>query len=106
MIDALDGIDGLRDAASMALTGLGLAFFVAGTLGLVRFPDSFSRLHALTKADNLGLGFLALGLALQADHWGQVLRLALIWGLALIAAGIAAQLVARAALAEAARRRR
>lgn len=95
-----------RDAATVVLTGAGLVFFLAGTLGLLRLPDTFTRLHALTKADNLGLGLLALGLAFQASHWSQLVRLALIWALALIAAGIAAQLVARAALAEAARRRR
>ena len=96
----------IADALTVLFTGLGLVFFLAGTLGLVRFPDSFSRLHALTKADNLGLGFLALGLAFQTETWGQLLRLGLIWALALIAAGTAAQLVARAALAEAAARRR
>ena len=36
-------------------------FFMAGTIGLLRFPDSLTRLHALTKADNLGLGLMALG---------------------------------------------
>ena len=48
---------------SLALNGLtivavcaGAFFFLAGTVGLLRFPDALSRLHALTKADNLGLG--------------------------------------------------
>ena len=81
------------------LTAAGLYFYVAGTVGLIRFPDTFSRLHALTKADNLGLGFIALGVAFQAEGWGQVARLVLIWALALLAAGAVAQLVARAALA-------
>ena len=94
----------LRDGLTVLFTGLGLGFFLAGTVGLLRFPDSFSRLHALTKADNLGLGFLALGLAFQAEGVGQILRLGLIWVLALLAAGVAAQLVSRAALADAARR--
>ena len=91
-------VDMLRDLASLALTGAGLVFFLAGTLGLLRFPDTFSRLHALTKADNLGLGLLALGLAFQAENWATVAKLGLIWGLALLAAGTVAQLVARAAL--------
>ncbi|MGY6536047.1 MAG: monovalent cation/H(+) antiporter subunit G [Pararhodobacter sp.] len=87
-------------ALTMILTGAGLFFFLAGSAGLIRFPDLFSRLHALTKADNLGLGLIALGVALQAETWAQVGRLALIWVLALLAAGTVAQLVARAALAE------
>lgn len=89
------------DLATILLTGTGLVFFAAGTVGLIRFPDRFSRLHALTKADNLGLGFIVLGVAFQAGHWADVARLVLIWALALLAAGTVAQLVARAALADA-----
>ena len=51
------------ETMSLALDGLtilavsaGAFFFLAGTVGLLRFPDALSRLHALTKADNLGLG--------------------------------------------------
>ncbi|MBR3369506.1 MAG: monovalent cation/H(+) antiporter subunit G [Rhodobacteraceae bacterium] len=89
----------MADLATYVLTALGLVFFVAGTVGLLRFPDTFSRLHALTKADNLGLGFIALGIAFQTETWAQLAMLALIWALALLAAGTVAQLVARAALA-------
>ncbi|MCC5969494.1 MAG: monovalent cation/H(+) antiporter subunit G [Pararhodobacter sp.] len=96
-------LDLLRLLLTIALTGAGLVFYVAGTLGLLRFPDTFSRLHALTKADNLGLGLLALGLAFQAPGWAEVAKLALIWLLALLAAGTVAQLVARAALGRGAR---
>jgi multicomponent Na+:H+ antiporter subunit G len=88
----------MADLATYLLTGLGLVFFVAGTVGLIRFPDRFSRLHALTKGDNLGLGFIALGVAFRTETWAQVALLALIWALALLAAGTVAQLVARAAL--------
>jgi multicomponent Na+:H+ antiporter subunit G len=49
---------------SAVLILLGAFFFLAGTLGLLRFPDVYTRLHALTKADNLGLGLTVLGLAL------------------------------------------
>ena len=87
------------DLATYVLTAVGLLFFCAGTVGLIRFPDTFSRLHALTKADNLGLGFIALGVAFQADDWTQLAMLALIWVLALLAAGAVAQLVARTAFA-------
>ncbi|MEX1147226.1 MAG: monovalent cation/H(+) antiporter subunit G [Sphingomonadales bacterium] len=88
----------MTDMATYALTAVGLVFFIAGTVGLIRFPDTFSRLHALTKADNLGLGFIALGVAFQASSWAQLAMLFLIWMLALLAAGTVAQLVARAAL--------
>ncbi|MFU8865122.1 MAG: cation:proton antiporter [Rhodobacterales bacterium] len=92
----------MADIATYVLTGLGLMFFLAGTVGLIRFPDTFSRLHALTKADNLGLGLTALGIAFQAQSWREIALLALIWALVLLSAGTVAQLVARTALNEAA----
>jgi multicomponent Na+:H+ antiporter subunit G len=77
---------------------VGVAFFIAGTAGLLRFPDVHTRLHALTKADNLGLGFIALGVAIRmGDPW-SIAKLFLVWMLAVLAAATVAQLVARAAL--------
>jgi len=87
------------DLFSALLVTLGLLAFLAGTVGLLRFPDTHSRLHALTKADNLGLGLIVLGLMLRVDSAGTALKLLLIWALAILAAGAAAQLVARSALA-------
>lgn len=84
--------------ASAALFAAGAFFFVAGTVGLLRLPDVFTRLHALTKADNLGLGLIALGLALQAESWGELARLALIWVLAGVASASACHLIAQRAL--------
>ena len=46
------------NALALACMVLGALFFLAGTVGLLRFPDVHARLHALTKADNVGLGFL------------------------------------------------
>ncbi len=88
------------DLFTGAMVGTGLFFFLAGTVGLLRFPDTYTRLHALTKADNLGLGFLVLGLAPRlGDGWAAV-KLVLVWALALLAAATVAQLIARTALAD------
>jgi multicomponent Na+:H+ antiporter subunit G len=76
----------------------GAFFFLAGTVGLLRFPDVYSRLHALTKADNLGLGLVLFGLAVQAWSWTVALKLAFIWMLVVLASTTACHLVARAAL--------
>lgn len=59
-------------------------FFFAGTVGLIRFPDTYSRLHALTKADNLGLGFIVLGLTFVSGSTPEIIKLGLIWFLALL----------------------
>lgn len=76
---------------------VGAAFYLAGTLGLLRFPDVYARLHALTKADNLGLGFIVLGLALQAESLAAALKLLLVWPLALAASSALSFAIARRA---------
>ncbi|GGA61903.1 cation:proton antiporter [Pelagibacterium lentulum] len=88
----------ITDALTIVLTGTGLIFFVAGTVGLLRFPDTHSRLHALTKADNLGLGLVIAGLMVQVPSPLDAGKLVLVWALAILAAGTTAQLVARSAL--------
>lgn len=87
----------LIDLLSAALLLAGAAFFLAGTLGLLRFPDVYTRLHALTKADNVGLGLVVVSLALQADTWPGAGKLLLIWLLVLFAGASVSYLVARGA---------
>jgi multicomponent Na+:H+ antiporter subunit G len=87
----------LRDVTSSLLCIGGALFFLAGTIGLLRFPDIYTRLHALTKADNLGLGMIALGVALQANSWMVAGKIVLVWTLALIASATACNLIAAAA---------
>jgi multicomponent Na+:H+ antiporter subunit G len=76
----------------------GAFFFLAGTVGLLRFPDTLSRLHALTKADNLGLGLVVLGLLPRAGGVSAGLKLLCIWLLVLLAGATVSQLIAHAAL--------
>jgi multicomponent Na+:H+ antiporter subunit G len=81
---------------SIAAIGAGVFFFLAGTVGLLRFPDALSRLHALTKADNLGLGLIVLGLLPRSESLLAALKLIAIWALVQLASATAAQLVGRA----------
>ncbi|MGD2074992.1 MAG: monovalent cation/H(+) antiporter subunit G [Gammaproteobacteria bacterium] len=76
----------------------GLAFFLAGSIGLLRLPDLHSRLHALTKADNLGLGLLIVGLILLDGGLLFGLKLLLVWLLVLAASAASAYLIAQQAL--------
>lgn len=87
----------LSDYLSLILLILGATFFLAGTLGLLRFPDVYTRLHALTKADNVGLGLLIAGLAVQAESWAMVGKLFLIWLLILLAGASVSYLIAKGA---------
>jgi multicomponent Na+:H+ antiporter subunit G len=76
----------------------GAFFFVAGTVGLLRFPDVFTRLHALTKADNVGLGLVAAGVAVESGAPAVMLKIAVVWLLVLVSSALSCQLIARAAL--------
>jgi multicomponent Na+:H+ antiporter subunit G len=75
----------------------GVLFFTVGTVGLLRFPDVFTRLHALTKADNIGLGLVVFGLLPSAAGIASALKLLLIWLLVLAASATSSHLVARRA---------
>ncbi len=85
------------EGLSALLLLAGAAFYLAGTVGLLRFPDVYARLHALTKADNLGLGLLALGLALQAENLAAGLKILLVWPLVLVASAAVSFAIAQRA---------
>jgi multicomponent Na+:H+ antiporter subunit G len=72
----------------------GALFFLAGTVGLLRFPDTLTRLHALTKVDNLGLGLIVLGLLPQANSVLGALRLVSIWLIVQLSGAMVTQLIA------------
>ncbi|MCA3219324.1 MAG: monovalent cation/H(+) antiporter subunit G [Burkholderiales bacterium] len=90
----------LTDIFSAVLIGAGTFFFIAGTVGLLRFPDTLTRLHALTKADNLGIGLIVIGLLPRMpDAWAAG-KLVAAWALILIASATVAQLAGHSARRE------
>ena len=74
-----------------------IPFFWGGSLGLLRFPDVYTRLHALTKADNLGLGLVTAGSMFLANDWMVAIKLLFIWLLVLTASTVSCFLIANAA---------
>ena len=84
------------DIFTVVAVGFGSLFFLAGTIGLLRFPDTLTRLHALTKADNLGLGLIVLGLLPQVSSPLGWIGLIAVWLLALLAGATVGQLLAGA----------
>ena len=88
---------GISEIAAAALILAGCFFFLAGTVGLLRFPDVYSRLHALTKADNIGLGFITGGVMILFGTPYLVLKLLLVWFFMIYTASLASYLVANAA---------
>ena len=87
----------LLDLFSIVAIVAGAFFFLAGSVGLLRFPDAYTRLHALTKADNLGLALVVVGLLPQMDSVLAALKLVLVWLLVLLSSAAVSQLIARAA---------
>ena len=84
------------DVLTVVAVSAGAFFFLAGTVGLLRFPDALTRLHALSKADNLGLGLVVLGLLPRAGTPRIAVKLVCIWLLVLVAGATVSQLIARA----------
>ncbi|MGX5913465.1 cation:proton antiporter [Aliidiomarina sp. Khilg15.8] len=83
------------NALQIVFVSAGLFFFLVGTLGLLRFPDVYTRIHALTKADNLGLGLIMVGLLPGITHFSQAFKLIVVWVLVLAASATAGYLVAQ-----------
>jgi multicomponent Na+:H+ antiporter subunit G len=83
------------DIVAVVAVVAGAFFFMAGTVGLLRFPDAFTRLHALTKADNLGLGLIAFGLLPQVVGWLVALKIVVVWLLVQFSGAMVTQLIAR-----------
>jgi multicomponent Na+:H+ antiporter subunit G len=88
----------LLDVFTVIMTASGLFFFFAGSIGLLRFPDVFCRLHALTKADNLGLGLIVFGALPQAASIFDALQIIFIWLLIMVASAVSCYLVANQAV--------
>ena len=80
---------------SVAAISAGSVFFLAGTLGLLRFPDTLSRLHTLTKADNVGLGLVVIGLLPLAHGVLGGLKLVVVWILVQLSGATVGQLIAQ-----------
>lgn len=53
---------------SAVLIVMGLFFFFAGTVGILRLPDFYTRLHAAGKCDSLAAVLIVIGVALYTLH--------------------------------------
>jgi multicomponent Na+:H+ antiporter subunit G len=87
----------ILDAAGAVFLLLGAFLCLAGAVGLARFPDTLSRLHAATKPQTLGLIVILVGLALTLRTWGAVTTLFLLGATQFFTAPASAHLVGRAA---------
>jgi multicomponent Na+:H+ antiporter subunit G len=76
---------------------LGTLFFLLGTIGLLRFPEVYTRLHAVTKSDTLGMGLILVGLMLYQGITLDSVKMLFIIIFVFLTSPTAAHALARAA---------
>ena len=89
----------LLDALSWILIVGGVAFSVIGAVGLLRFPDFYTRLHAASITDTMGAWLILAGMILQTDNWLVAVKIVLIAIFLFFTGPTATHALARAALA-------
>ena len=90
----------VADVVSWVLIGLGSFFTIVGALGLVRMPEIFTRMHAASVVDTLGVGFLILGMAVQAGVGLVLLKLLFLLALFFFTGPVVTHALAQACLHE------
>ena len=88
----------MSETIASVLILLGSAMTVAAGIGIFRFPDVFTRMHAATKVGTLGSGLILAGVAVHFGDPGIVLRCVLIVIFLLLTAPIGAHMIGRAAM--------
>ncbi|VUD62530.1 Na(+)/H(+) antiporter subunit G [Thalassocella blandensis] len=89
----------MLDAISWFLLASGCFLCITGGLGLFRFPDFFTRMHAASITDSLGSGLIIVGLAFQTPgDWLVVAKLGFILVFIFFTSPTASHALAKAAL--------
>lgn len=88
--------DTIIDVVAGTFMILGCLMSLAAGIGMLRFPDLLSRMHAATKPQVLGLFLLLSALGLELRSWAVVPVLLLAWIVQLLTAPVSAHMVGRA----------
>lgn len=89
--------DEILDLLAAVSLLLGSFLSIAAGIGLLRFPDALSRMHAATKPQILGLMFIVAAIALSARSWSTLLALIPVLLFQMLTAPVSAHMVGRAA---------
>jgi len=96
-MDLMQFIDLALDIVSIAALVSGMVFVLAGSIGVLRLPDFYTRMHAAGVTDTLGAELIMIGLILQAGWSVLSLKLALIGVFIFLTSPTASHAVANAA---------
>ena len=88
----------MLDILSWIIILVGAGFSIVGAIGLLRFPDFYTRLHAAGITDTLGVWLILLGTLLQVESWLVAIKLMLIVVFLFFTSPTATHALARAAL--------
>jgi len=87
----------IRDILAWGFILIGAAAVVTGALGIVRFPDFYTRLHAAGVTDTAGAELIVFGMMLQAPSWIVVAKLVFIAAFLGLTSPVATHAIAHAA---------
>ena len=93
----LELLERIMDIAAVVCVLLSAALTVAAGIGLLRFPDALSRLHAATKPQIFGLLLIIAAIALDQRSVATLLALIPVFVFQSLTAPVAAHMVGRAA---------
>jgi multicomponent Na+:H+ antiporter subunit G len=91
-----NAVDAVIDAVSAVFMVVGALMSLAAAIGLLRFPDLMSRMHAATKPQVLGLFLLLAAIGLQMRTWWVWPVLVVAWIFQLLTVPVSAHMVGRA----------
>ena len=88
-------LDAVLDGVAAVFMVIGGLMSLAAGLGLARFPDLHSRMHAATKPQVLGMLMLVLSASIMWRSWEWAAVALLAWGLMILTAPVSAHVVGR-----------
>ena len=87
----------IRPGLGGALCLLGAVLAIIGSIGALRFPDFYTRLHAASVTDTGAVTVMLLGMAFLAPHWLVLFKLVVIWVFLFLTGPTASHAIANAA---------
>jgi len=81
--------------AALLMVG-GTAFMLVAAIGLLRLPDLYTRMHAVTKAGTLGVGLILMAAAVSFGELSVVARVLVALLFVLLTAPVSAHMIGRA----------
>jgi len=88
----------IQNILTIVLVILGITFILVGSVGILRLPDFFTRIHAVSKSDTLGVIFVISGLVIYEGFTLSSLKLILIILFIALANPIGSHALAKAAV--------